>query len=66
LSCAPVLPKEWQCLLEEPFCGLPVALSCCLPGCRPERVGSHWGGDIGAALETSMHWIDREIARLPV
>ncbi|MGH6898252.1 MAG: TIM barrel protein [Geminicoccaceae bacterium] len=26
----------------------------------------HATGDIGAALESSMHWIDREIARLPV
>ena len=33
---------------------------------EPFAASVHEAGDIGAALERSMHWIDREIARLPV
>jgi 2-keto-myo-inositol isomerase len=33
---------------------------------EPFAASVHATGDIGAALESSMHWIDREIAKLPV
>jgi predicted xylose isomerase-like sugar epimerase len=32
---------------------------------EPFAASVHATGDIGAALESSMHWIDREIAKVP-
>lgn len=53
-------------------CGTLLQILALMEGCdgpysfEPFAASVHTLDDIGGALETSMHWIDREIARLPV